>query len=286
MPLVECVPNVSEGRRADVIARLAQTRSRVPGVHLLDQSSDPSHNRTVYTFVGEPQPLQQAVLRLFASAIAHIDLRTHHRRASAHRRRRCRAVRAARRRDDGRLRRRWPDRRPSSSRTLLGCPSICMRRRRISARPAESRRHSPRRARRARAHGCATPAWRPDFGEPQPHPDGRRHGDRRAAHSDRLQREPRTDRLDVARRIASAIRASSGGFAHVQGDGRAAGASRHRAGLDEPDRLPPHVDGDGVRRRRARGGGRRRRGARKRNCGAGAGRRAAAGSGDAVEAVR
>ena len=76
MPLLECVPNVSEGRRADVIAALAQAIA-VPGVRLLDQSSDPDHNRTVYTFVGEPDPLQQAVLRLFASAIAHIDLCAH-----------------------------------------------------------------------------------------------------------------------------------------------------------------------------------------------------------------
>src|SRR4051794_19789638 len=76
MPLVECVPNVSEGRRPEVIDELARAIA-VPGVHLLDQSSDPSHNRTVYTFVGEPEPLQEAVLRLFASAIARIDLRVH-----------------------------------------------------------------------------------------------------------------------------------------------------------------------------------------------------------------
>src|SRR4051812_45409852 len=77
MPLVECVPNVSEGRRPAVIGALAEAIRGVPGVHLLDQSSDPSHNRTVYTFVAEPAPLQCAVVRLFASAIAHIDLRTH-----------------------------------------------------------------------------------------------------------------------------------------------------------------------------------------------------------------
>src|SRR5438132_9254924 len=76
MPLIECVPNVSEGRRADVIAALANAVAG-RGVHLLDRSSDPSHNRTVYTFVGDAGPLQAAVLRLFASAIAHIDLRHH-----------------------------------------------------------------------------------------------------------------------------------------------------------------------------------------------------------------
>ena len=76
MPLIECVPNVSEGRRADVIGGLA-TAIAVPGVRLLDQSSDPSHNRTVYTFVGEPPAVREAAQRLFASAIESIDLRTH-----------------------------------------------------------------------------------------------------------------------------------------------------------------------------------------------------------------
>ena len=76
MPLIECVPNVSEGRRADVIAALGAAIA-VPGVHVLDQSSDPSHNRTVFTFVGEPAPLQDAVLRLFSVAIDAIDLRSH-----------------------------------------------------------------------------------------------------------------------------------------------------------------------------------------------------------------
>ena len=76
MPLIECVPNVSEGRGDDVIAALAAAID-IPGVHLLDQSSDSSHNRTVYTFAGEAEPLQEAVLRLFAAAVAAIDLRHH-----------------------------------------------------------------------------------------------------------------------------------------------------------------------------------------------------------------
>lgn len=76
MPLIECVPNVSEGRRANVTTALANAVS-LAGVYLLDQSSDPSHNRTVYTFAGQPQRLQDAVLRLFSSAIELIDLRTH-----------------------------------------------------------------------------------------------------------------------------------------------------------------------------------------------------------------
>src|SRR5574339_645681 len=76
MALIECVPNVSEGRRSDVIDALASTID-APGVHLLDRSSDPSHNRTVYTFAGDPIAVQDALLRLFAAAIEAVDLRRH-----------------------------------------------------------------------------------------------------------------------------------------------------------------------------------------------------------------
>jgi glutamate formiminotransferase len=76
MALVECVPNVSEGRRAEVIAALAAAIADSQ-VTLLDQSSDPSHNRTVYTFAADWRSIQSAVLRLFAQAIEAIDLRDH-----------------------------------------------------------------------------------------------------------------------------------------------------------------------------------------------------------------
>ena len=50
--LVECVPNISEGRRAEVISRVAAAITAVPGVRLLDQTSDADHNRSVFTFAG------------------------------------------------------------------------------------------------------------------------------------------------------------------------------------------------------------------------------------------
>ena len=74
MPLIECVPNVSEGRREDVIAALAKAVDG-PSVHRLDQSSDPSHNRTVYTFAGEPAAVQAAV----HTASTHANTATWHR---------------------------------------------------------------------------------------------------------------------------------------------------------------------------------------------------------------
>ena len=77
MALIECVPNVSEGRRRDVIDRLASSIERVAGVRLLDRSSDPAHNRSVFTFAGDPPAVADAVLALFETAVAAIDLRSH-----------------------------------------------------------------------------------------------------------------------------------------------------------------------------------------------------------------
>src|ERR1700688_4130847 len=76
VPALECVPNVSEGRRPDVVARLAAAVS-VPGVQLLDVSSDPDHNRTVLTLAGEPEDLIPGLLALYETALAEIDLRRH-----------------------------------------------------------------------------------------------------------------------------------------------------------------------------------------------------------------
>jgi glutamate formiminotransferase len=75
--LVESVPNVSEGRRLDVIERLADAIQSTPGVHLLDRTSDPSHNRTVFTLAGEPEPVADALDRLVGTAIDEIDMETH-----------------------------------------------------------------------------------------------------------------------------------------------------------------------------------------------------------------
>ena len=77
MTLIECVPNVSEGRRADVVAALAQTIRGIEGVRLLDHSADVSHHRSVFTFAGGPAAVRAAVLSLVAEAVRTIDLRQH-----------------------------------------------------------------------------------------------------------------------------------------------------------------------------------------------------------------
>ena len=75
--LIECVPNFSEGRDAVTIAALATVVAEAPGVALLDQTSDPDHNRTVFTFAGGPEAVMEAAVRLAGVAAARIDLRRH-----------------------------------------------------------------------------------------------------------------------------------------------------------------------------------------------------------------
>ncbi len=77
MALIECVPNVSEGRRLDVVRALAAALERIDGVRLLDHSADPAHNRSVFTIAGEAEAVGLAVLALFETAIPAIDMRTH-----------------------------------------------------------------------------------------------------------------------------------------------------------------------------------------------------------------
>jgi glutamate formiminotransferase len=75
--LVESVPNVSEGRRLEVVELLATAISSVDGVHLLDRTSDASHNRSVFTIAGPAGLVGSALERLVAAAIHEIDMEQH-----------------------------------------------------------------------------------------------------------------------------------------------------------------------------------------------------------------
>src|SRR6185436_17962731 len=77
MPIIECIPNVSEGRRPEVIDGIAAAIRAVPGVRLLDYSSDQSHNRSVFTLAGDAAGVKAAVLAMYERAVAAIDLRQH-----------------------------------------------------------------------------------------------------------------------------------------------------------------------------------------------------------------
>lgn len=213
MALLECVPNVSEGRRADVIADL-EAAIAAPGIHLLDRSSDASHNRSVYTFVGEPLALRDAVLRLYAAAIDAIDLRAHdgvHPRVGA-----VDVVPFI----------------PLQGATLEECVALAKNTGALVAErfgvpvflyedaAAADERRSLADIRRGGVDGMAIRmqqnAWKPDFGPDRPHP---------TAGATAIGARPiliaynvnlASNRLGVARRIASTVRASGGGLPHVK----------------------------------------------------------------------
>ena len=76
MVRLECVPNISEGQRQDVIDACAEAAA-APGVRVLDVSSDPDHNRTVLTLLGEADELVGAVEALAATAVDCIEVAAH-----------------------------------------------------------------------------------------------------------------------------------------------------------------------------------------------------------------
>jgi glutamate formiminotransferase len=215
--LIECIPNISEGRRPEVIAALADTIRAVPHVCLLDHSSDASHNRSVFTLVGDAAGVEQAVLALFERAIADIDLRTHrgeHPRLGA-----VDVVPFV----------------PIEGVTMAECVGLAKK---VAAEVAqrfgvpvflyEDASTNPSRTnlediRRGEFEGLAAkmaePGWAPDFGPATPHATAGATviGARMALIAYNINLA--TDRIDVAKKIAAAIRYSSGGYRYVKAAG-------------------------------------------------------------------
>ena len=76
--IVECVPNISEGRDLAKIHRIADTVKSVRGVKLLDVDPNADYNRAVITYAGEPDSCVEATFRLTKAAYEEIDMRAHH----------------------------------------------------------------------------------------------------------------------------------------------------------------------------------------------------------------
>jgi glutamate formiminotransferase / formiminotetrahydrofolate cyclodeaminase len=76
-PLVECIPNFSEARRPEVVEEIIQSIARVNGIHILDKHSDLDHNRTVVTYLGTPEAVEEAAYQSIAKAAQLIDLNHH-----------------------------------------------------------------------------------------------------------------------------------------------------------------------------------------------------------------
>jgi glutamate formiminotransferase len=77
MKILECVPNFSEGRDEKKVEEIVAEVRKISGVKLLDYFSDSDHNRTVVTFIGDPEGVKQAALRSSLRALEGIDMRTH-----------------------------------------------------------------------------------------------------------------------------------------------------------------------------------------------------------------
>ena len=75
--IIECVPNFSEGRDQEVIARIAAAIERVEGVDLLNVDPGQATNRTVMTFVGSPEAVVEAAFQGVKCAAEQIDMRKH-----------------------------------------------------------------------------------------------------------------------------------------------------------------------------------------------------------------
>jgi glutamate formiminotransferase/formiminotetrahydrofolate cyclodeaminase len=76
-PLIECIPNFSEARKPEVVEAILAAITGVPGISLLNCSSDTDHNRTVITFVGPPAAVEEAAFRGIQKAADLIDLNQH-----------------------------------------------------------------------------------------------------------------------------------------------------------------------------------------------------------------
>jgi len=77
MKILECVPNISEGRNPKVISEILSSLDKFKTVKCLNVSSDADHNRSVITLLGPPEAVPGAMLALALSAMAHIDMRVH-----------------------------------------------------------------------------------------------------------------------------------------------------------------------------------------------------------------
>jgi glutamate formiminotransferase / 5-formyltetrahydrofolate cyclo-ligase len=75
--IIECIPNFSEGRNKEIIEKIMDTLRGKDGIKLLDYSSDSDHNRTVVTFIGEPEAVEKAIINMASVVYENIDMTVH-----------------------------------------------------------------------------------------------------------------------------------------------------------------------------------------------------------------
>ena len=217
-PLIECVPNFSEGRRPEVIEAIVAPFKNRPGVYLFDYRADEDHNRLVVSLVGHPAEIQESLLEAAKVARDHIDMNTHQ---GAHPR--IGAVDVV-------------PFTPIANITMEECVELArsfgkryVEETGIPVYYYEDAALIPERKRLEvvrkgqyevlKDEARTVPARRPDVGEAALHPTagGTVIGARKFLVAFNVNLD--TDNLDVAKEIAKHVRSSSGGFCHVKGIG-------------------------------------------------------------------
>ncbi|MBW1776801.1 MAG: glutamate formimidoyltransferase [Deltaproteobacteria bacterium] len=217
--LIECVPNFSEGRNNDVIEEIIQPFKETKGCAMLDYRADRDHNRLVVSLVGRPDPVQDALIQAAKAAVARIDLEKHqggHPRIGA-----VDVIPFV----------------PLRNITMEACVTLARDFGRryyretgvpvyfyetAALRPERRRLEVIRKGQfEALKIEVADPQRHPDVGEPRLHPSAGATviGARKFLIA--FNANLGTDDIEVARRIAEAVRASSGGLCHVKGIGLA-----------------------------------------------------------------
>jgi glutamate formiminotransferase len=208
MYLIECVPNFSEGRDQTVVSEIRASIASVTGIRVLGCESDADHNRSVITFVGSPDAVQQAALRGALTAASTIDMTKHggvHPRIGAADVIPFVPLTGASMEDCITIAR-------QTARELWeqgGVPSFLYEF--AAIRPEHTKLEDVR-----RGGFEALVSKVPDIGGPAPHPTAGASaiGARRILIACNVNLATRD--LDLARRIARKVRASSGGFSHVK----------------------------------------------------------------------
>ena len=77
MKILECVPNISEGKNLELVEQVVEAIRQVAGVKILDYSSDPDHNRSVLTYLGQPDAVLEATKAMARKALELIDMSQH-----------------------------------------------------------------------------------------------------------------------------------------------------------------------------------------------------------------
>ena len=222
--LVECIPNFSEARRPEIVDQIVAAITSVEGARLLDRSSDLDHNRTVVTYAGPPEAVEEAAFRAIQTASELIDLNKH---TGAHPRMGATDVVPFV---------------PISGVSMDECVQMAKRLgervgrelqipvylyEQAASRPERTNLENVRKGQYEgiKAEIQANPDRKPDYGPAKMGPAGATVIGARApliAFNVYLT----TDQVDIARKIAKAVRQSSGGFRYVKGlgllvDGRA-----------------------------------------------------------------